>query len=303
MKSILFVCTGNIFRSMSAALLFENYLKQNNITDWVVESAGTSAHKQPVHEDTSKTLLSFGVDCSSHDQTKLTHDIIQAHDIIIAMGEQHKEYIQNTLNHKLVFLYNELVTNSPTSVKDIWEVIPKEVRTKKRVSNHVKKTVTYINTTIPRLFEVVNERYYLFEDFVQKKISHRNGYPFIPLCESKRAIAFSSLDIPYKHKYHVLVIPKKRYVSFTDIPKQTVSEMNQIAQQIGLVLQEEYDGFNILLNDGISAGQYIYHSHMHIIPRMKNDGLVFESWDKKMPQKNEFIKYSKQLQKKLKRFK
>jgi ATP adenylyltransferase len=30
-------------------------------------------------------------------------------------------------------------------------------------------------------------------------------------------------------------------------------------------------GFNIGINDGIDAGQTVFHSHIHIIPRRKGD--------------------------------
>ena len=44
MKSILFVCLGNICRSPAAEGVMINLLKQNNITDFKIDSAGTSAY-------------------------------------------------------------------------------------------------------------------------------------------------------------------------------------------------------------------------------------------------------------------
>ena len=33
------------------------------------------------------------------------------------------------------------------------------------------------------------------------------------------------------------------------------------------------DGFNIVQNNGVSAGQTVFHFHIHLIPRYENDGL------------------------------
>ena len=32
------------------------------------------------------------------------------------------------------------------------------------------------------------------------------------------------------------------------------------------------DGFNLVQNNGECAGQTVFHFHMHLIPRYKNDG-------------------------------
>jgi len=43
MKSVLFVCLGNICRSPMAEIVFRSVIKQRNIEkDWIVDSAGTS---------------------------------------------------------------------------------------------------------------------------------------------------------------------------------------------------------------------------------------------------------------------
>ena len=34
----------------------------------------------------------------------------------------------------------------------------------------------------------------------------------------------------------------------------------------------DYEGLNIVQNNGEAAGQTVFHFHMHLIPRYKNDG-------------------------------
>jgi histidine triad (HIT) family protein len=35
------------------------------------------------------------------------------------------------------------------------------------------------------------------------------------------------------------------------------------------------DGFNIVVNNGVAAGQSIFHFHFHIIPRFQSDDFKF----------------------------
>ena len=42
------------------------------------------------------------------------------------------------------------------------------------------------------------------------------------------------------------------------------------------------DGFNIVQNNGETAGQTVFHFHMHLIPRYKNDG-AFVQWKPTSP--------------------
>ena len=42
------------------------------------------------------------------------------------------------------------------------------------------------------------------------------------------------------------------------------------------MIGSEAEGYNLGLNSGVVAGQVIFHTHVHIIPRKKQDGL--EMW-------------------------
>jgi diadenosine tetraphosphate (Ap4A) HIT family hydrolase len=42
-------------------------------------------------------------------------------------------------------------------------------------------------------------------------------------------------------------------------------------RQIILKKDKTITGFNIGINDGIDAGQTVFHSHIHILPRRKGD--------------------------------
>lgn len=73
---------------------------------------------------------------------------------------------------------------------------------------------------------------------------------------------------------HTLVIPKRHVETWFDLTEQEKSEANHLLQYQRDELQNLYpevSGFNIGMNCGESAGQTIFHCHIHLIPRREND--------------------------------
>ena len=80
---VLFICTGNIFRSLSAEYCLKDYLKKHKIKNIEVSSAGTVANIRDIPVETKKQLLKRGIDPSKHKQRRLTKKILEENDIII----------------------------------------------------------------------------------------------------------------------------------------------------------------------------------------------------------------------------
>ncbi len=73
---------------------------------------------------------------------------------------------------------------------------------------------------------------------------------------------------------HSLVIPKRHvpdYFMMTDIEKKDSDRMLRIAKGRILKDDETVTGFNIGINCGETAGQSIFHAHIHLIPRRYGD--------------------------------
>jgi len=89
--------------------------------------------------------------------------------------------------------------------------------------------------------------------------------------EDENILAF--LDIQPVNYGHTLVIPKKHYDNFLTVPKDELDKITHATQFIAGVVKRSLnaDGFNVISNNGDSAGQSVYHFHFHIIPRFKND--------------------------------
>jgi histidine triad (HIT) family protein len=97
--------------------------------------------------------------------------------------------------------------------------------------------------------------------------------------EDEHAIAF--LDIKGVHPGHTLLVPKKHLeniYAFDDITASKIfSVIPKIARAIKTSLQS--DGINIGMNNETAAGQVVFHAHIHIMPRYKNDG--YQLWQGK----------------------
>ncbi|CAN1172366.1 Adenylylsulfatase HINT3 [Linum perenne] len=74
---------------------------------------------------------------------------------------------------------------------------------------------------------------------------------------------------------HSLIIPKNHFSSLDSTPPSLIATMCSKAPFIANALMKASgsDSFNLLVNNGAAAGQVIYHTHIHIIPRKTNDCL------------------------------
>jgi histidine triad (HIT) family protein len=81
---------------------------------------------------------------------------------------------------------------------------------------------------------------------------------------------------------HILVIPKKHFSILEQIPEELVGKMFELANKASMCVFEGLgaQGTNILVQNGIPAGQKANHVMIHIIPRFENDGIEL-SWTPK----------------------
>jgi histidine triad (HIT) family protein len=89
--------------------------------------------------------------------------------------------------------------------------------------------------------------------------------------EDEQVLAF--LDITPVNHGHTLVIPKKHFTNVFDADPEILAQMIKVGQKIAQALKASglAEGVNILLNNGAAAGQEVFHSHLHVIPRHTGD--------------------------------
>lgn len=104
------------------------------------------------------------------------------------------------------------------------------------------------------------------------------------MLETDETISF--LDVNPMNYGHVLVVPKKHFADLTALPHDVVPELFQTAQKVAVAMVDalKADGFNIVINNGRAAGQSIFHSHIHVIPRYNSDNFGIKLHLKKYPE-------------------
>jgi len=114
-------------------------------------------------------------------------------------------------------------------------------------------------------------------------------------------LLLSFMDIQPVNKGHILIIPKKHVELAADLDESTAGEMFKLANKINKALRKSgirTEGINYFLADGEAAGQEVFHTHLHIIPRFKDDGfgLKFpEGYRKILPGREELKSLSEQI--------
>lgn len=92
------------------------------------------------------------------------------------------------------------------------------------------------------------------------------------ISENDFAIAF--YDAYPVTKYHTLIIPKRHISDYFELTKEELEAIEELLKKQKeeiLKLDNSVTGFNIGVNIGADAGQSIFHSHTHLIPRRKGD--------------------------------
>ncbi len=91
-------------------------------------------------------------------------------------------------------------------------------------------------------------------------------------------IAIVIADINPVNAGHVLVISKEQFTDITETPNPVLADLMVIAKEIGakMITLEGVKGFNIIINTKPEAGQVVFHTHIHVIPRYEGDS--FEHW-------------------------
>lgn len=81
------------------------------------------------------------------------------------------------------------------------------------------------------------------------------------------------LDLGPASKGHALILPKEHYPNLYEIPDEAAGKAMILAKKMVTKLTEILgcDGYNIVQNNGETAGQTVFHFHMHMIPRYEGD--------------------------------
>lgn len=145
---MLFVCTGNIFRSLTAEHALRHALRGKAHID--VASAGTDDYPHVVRPNVRDYLLSRGFDVGQHQRRTLTSEILQASHLVVAMSTDHQAFIRERFGHTAP-LFLEACGELGEALPDIEEAVLDYRTNPAAVDAHVRATIDRILELTPRL--------------------------------------------------------------------------------------------------------------------------------------------------------
>jgi len=153
MIRVLFVCTANIFRSMSAELLFRKYLQDiKKDKDIKIASAGTRANSfNKPYSYTLKRLKEYACDPTKHKATRVTSSLLAQSDLIICMANHHKECVDALVPGKSI-LFNDLAYHIKKDVLDDDEYAYEHGHDFD-LEQFCRDTVTYLHDAMPMMYQ------------------------------------------------------------------------------------------------------------------------------------------------------
>lgn len=108
----------------------------------------------------------------------------------------------------------------------------------------------------------------IFSKIIRREISAEIVY------ETEQVLAF--LDSSPNNPGHTLVIPKEPSTNVTDITPQSWAYVMEAVRFLAPKIQMAVgaQAMNVMMNSGKAAGQVVFHTHIHLIPRFEGDGYI-----------------------------
>ena len=161
MPAVLFVCTGNQFRSPIAAGVFREQLaRDGRTTDWLVNSAGTwTSSGLPALSEARELAAAFGVDLAAHRTRSVDKDLLEEADVILVMESGHKESLQTEFpfTRSKVYLLAQVVEGVADDIPD-----PAALRGEAR--EIIRELVDMIRSGAGKIYQLVETRQALKEN-------------------------------------------------------------------------------------------------------------------------------------------
>lgn len=107
--------------------------------------------------------------------------------------------------------------------------------------------------------------------------------------EDEQTLAF--MDTAMDVDGHILVIPKAHFTSVLDCDERILCKVMMTVKKVSNHLVDScgYHGVDLMSANGEAAGQSLPHLHIHIIPRLEQDGLGAKGEWPKFPGATESI--------------
>ena len=81
------------------------------------------------------------------------------------------------------------------------------------------------------------------------------------------------MDISPSAMGHVIILAKNHAEDIFEMTEEDLSKALIVARKVARAVKAATgcDGINILQNNGVAAGQTVFHYHIHVVPRFDDD--------------------------------
>lgn len=163
---VLFVCTGNIFRSMAAEQFLRAKAQAMGLTHLRFSSAGTRATPdKALHKVTLRRLEEWGLSGREHKPRKLDAEILQQADLVVAMSKvmpdkngklpphdpdcNHQAFILKNFKRS-AHVFKEICLGQDEALPDLPEVIPDFRDRPEATARFIERTIDFIGGNAER---------------------------------------------------------------------------------------------------------------------------------------------------------
>jgi protein-tyrosine phosphatase len=153
MRSILFICSGNVFRSLVAEYALKALLPAD--AGYRVGSAGIEAIPQPVPPWILDRLREKGADATGHVPRRLTRVMLEEAALPVAMGLNHREFISREFRRD-VPLFNEVCFQRLEPILDVGEAVPDWETNARASEDYALWVIDYIWSAMPTFLSKLN---------------------------------------------------------------------------------------------------------------------------------------------------
>lgn len=104
----------------------------------------------------------------------------------------------------------------------------------------------------------------------------KGDVPAVKIYEDDEILAF--LDARPINPGHTLLIPKEHYDRLSETPEHVAKALIAVVPHLGNAILKAVGApaFNLGVNNGKEAGQVVFHTHFHLMPRFADDG--YQAW-------------------------
>jgi protein-tyrosine phosphatase len=147
LEKVLFICTGNIFRSLSAEYALRLAAVDRQAIS--IASAGTAAEPKQIPLLVKQELTNRGADLAAHVPRRLTAELLNQATLPIAIAVDHQKFVKDQFALSIPLL-NEMAYGDRSSIPDLWEVYPDW---RERPAHIVE---IYTRSTINHIFDCIS---------------------------------------------------------------------------------------------------------------------------------------------------